>query len=474
MDTRGEAAFVRRTARRGTAWHRAVVAVAVALAAVAALAAAATAQAATLEWVQYLHGPLGDSSEEAVVTDAAGNAYVAGFSNLGRGGIDGVVSEVTAAGAHVWDVAWDGAAGGDDLLAAAVLDRARRTLYVAGVSERASGHYQLVTMAFSTGGVRRWVRTSAAPTGQEFPWVEDLGLDARGNVYVAVTAITTGGGEPTKGYVLKYTRTGTLKWRRSWAPTGRGFCLNGMAVAAGGQVAFTGADYEDSDYRDVRTAVLSTDGRVSWTARWAGADGSRDICYGIAFGPGRSVYVGGATVSPATGEDALLLKYSRSGRLAWDAMRDGGASQSDKMREVAVDAAGNVYAGGWGCREGTSRYGMWTLSYSTTGAFRWEQWSAAPVDFRGGSVNSLVLSSDRLYVAGGVESATDGQWAAQVAEYPLDGGKVGWMISYGGGTLDPWGQTWSNGLALGLTGQVYVVGLAYRPPGLPAPARPIY
>lgn len=446
-------------------WSAAVLTVVVVLALGALAPASSAARAAAVQWSGYVHTPGLGSDGEGVVTDAAGNAYFAGSIGVAAGDSDWRIFKTNRAGHHAWDLTWGGA-GKYDSAVAIVLDRARGMLYVAGVVQDGAGVSRLATMAVTTGGVKRWVKTYAAPSGQEFDWLQGLGLDRRGNIYVGAAAYDRAASTYTRGYVLKYARTGKLVWSRGWAPPDSRFVLSALAVAPSGVVAVTGSDGGDAATRDAWTAELTARGKLAWAQRWTGPGGNFDSGFAAAFGPRGSLYVGGVTYSAATRNDALLLKYSAKGALVWQATKDGGASLDDSVHYLAVDKAGRAYAGGYGHHAPvTVSDAMLTPGYSAAGAFRWEQWVDPPVANRGAEVESLQLSGGRVYVAGKVQLQDYAQWEGRIASYQTGTGAPAWTLAYSGEPAAPWGACWLNALAVDGTRGVYVAGSAQRPYG---------
>jgi len=218
-------------------------------------------------------------------------------------------------------------------------------------------------------------------SGQNAEQVADVAADPLGNVYVTgtfngitdfdpgsgTTALTSLGG--TDGFLAKYSPSGSLQWVSRFGGSGT---------------------------ENVTSLVRDASGNLYVGGSFSGA---------ADFDPGP-----GFQVLNSLGDlDGFVAKYSGSGDLVW--VRRFGGTASDQVNDLAVDAAGNVYA---------------------VGAFL-------------GQANSLPAAGPTLVADG---SAIDGFVLALDA-----GGTIRWALPIGGNQDDE-----VRAVAVGLGGSITVAG----------------
>ena len=145
----------------------------------------------------------------AVVTDAAGNAYVTGFVSEPATGRDFMTIKYGPAGDTVWTRRFGGT--GDDEATALVYD-ATGYVYVTGYSTGASVDFLTIKYNATTGDTV-WTRRYNGPAATEDRAV-GIRTDNLGYVYVAGYA---GVGTHTEAVVVKYGAAGGLVWTRQTA-----------------------------------------------------------------------------------------------------------------------------------------------------------------------------------------------------------------------------------------------------------------
>jgi hypothetical protein len=368
----------------------------------------------------------GNSVEQgtAIAVDAAGNAYVTGYTSstdfpmvnaldrsLGkRGDTDVFVSKLNAAGtALVWSTYIGGPAGADRAVGIAV--DATGSAYITGQTSGADFPTSATAWQKAITGGGAFI-AKLVPAGNALAYStyvvgatpSAIALDAAGNAYVAGSATSTfiataGAVQPASG-------------------------------SSGGTTGFV--------------LKLNAGGSAPMFATFLGGTGGDDMTSIAVDGYGNA-YVGGWTTSVdfpirnalqasrAGGKDAIIAKLDSSGsRLVYSTLLGG--SLDDAVNAIAVDAAGNAYVAGE----------TYSWNFPSKGGFQMQKSGRRLVNSSVGNAfvaklgpagNSLVYSS----FLGGEICTGYCQTLGDVLQYPAD-------VAYG--------------IAVDATGHAYVSGLA--------------
>lgn len=392
---------------------------------------AAQAEVAEEAWVTRYKGPgSGKDNAQALAVDAAGNAYVTGFSDSGGGNYDFATVKYDGNGNQVWVARYDGDAQGPDWVRALALD-AGGNVFVTGSSAGEGTGFDFATVKYDAAGKQLWVRRYDGPSHGD-DRVKAMGLDTAGNVYV--TGDSAGEGGRAEAVTIRYGPDGDRLWATRSGSPGGGLSLAALVADGGGNVYVAGGttreagntDYvtikydptgkalwtahrdwsanddarflaldsagnayvtgaslryqegpEKTGHEDIATVKYGPDGRELWTASFAGRDGANDVASALHVDPGGHAYVVGTIYGPSGGEpdgtsaEYITIKYDADGDQLWAAGYGGPGGTEDTAHAAALDAVGGVYV--FGSERGGPDRKPWlvTVKFAPDGSGRW-------------------------------------------------------------------------------------------------------
>ena len=270
----------------------------------------------------------GDDEAVGIAVDAAGNVYVAGYSdrtwqgpgdtgplNPHTGTENMVVLKLDSAGAYQWHTFYQPGRAN-----AIALDGAGNVL-ITGYSafewgtplHSAADTGHLVVLKLDGNGAYQWHTYYGGDVGAGDEAGYGVATDSASNVYVTGTA--------------------TYPW-----------------LGDGGAAPLSPFSGGEGYSTDIAILKLSANGAYQWHT-FAGADGTDDLNNGIAWRAGSLVVVGqsantwGAPLNPNAGEtDIAVLQLSGNGQRQWNTFY--GSTASDVGSSVGIKADGSIYVSG--------------------------------------------------------------------------------------------------------------------------------
>ncbi|MBL8890290.1 MAG: SBBP repeat-containing protein [Planctomycetaceae bacterium] len=312
----------------------------------------------TLEWTRQIGSSALDVGN-SVAVDAAGNAYITGYTSgsiLGgtnAGSDDAFVTRYNTDGT----VAWSRQIGTSTVDRSFGVAVAAGNVYISGftrgslLGQTNSGSDDAFVTRYDTDGNLAWSRQIGTSTADDS---RGVAVDAAGNVYISGSTLgSLGVTNPSPGnadaFLTRFDADGTLAWSRQIGTTASDFSHN-LAVDAAGNSYITGATRgslggPNAGQDDAFLARYNADGSLAWT-RQIGSN-SFDAGNGVAVDADGNAYITGFIRSDLGREDVLLSRYNFDGTLAWTQSISTGAAIDERGMGVAVDAARNVYITGW-------------------------------------------------------------------------------------------------------------------------------
>jgi hypothetical protein len=296
----------------------------------------------------------------------------------------------------------------------------------------------------------------------EYDYVEDIFLDASGNVYITGSyegtvdfdlgeleySLTSNGGRDM--FILKLDEEGNFIWAKSIGGPWEDRSLS-IVVDSFGNVYATGHFERTVDFdpgegefnitvfggNDAFILKLDEDGNFLWAKRFGGeeSDNGQDVVIDSSgniyitgffwstadFDPSEDVY----NMTSSGGFDVFVVKLTMDGDLLW-AKRMGG-NFSDHGMAIAVDPSGNVYTTGdfsstADFNPGLESFQLTSLGYedvfisklNAEGEFLWVKTIGGT---RHDIARSIAISEQGIYVAGTFENTVDFNFSG--VEYTL-------------------------------------------------------
>jgi hypothetical protein len=330
----------------------------------------------------------------SIAVDAAGNVYVAGYTqktwgsplHAYSGANDVVVIKLNSLGAYQWHTFYGASRttseDGDDEAAGIAVD-ADGNVYVTGYSDRTWQGPGNTQPLHAHGGNAEYMFILKLNSSGAYQWhtfyqpgrANAIALDSARNVYVTGYAAGEWGtplhSAAANGHlvVLKLNSSGAHQWHTYYGggvgsgdEAGYGIVtdsLNNVYVAGSATYTWQGDrnvaplnpfSGGEGYSTDIVVLKLTNSGTYQWHT-FAGASGSDDVGNGISWGGGGISVVGqsfdtwGSPLhANAGGRDIVVLKLNTNGQRQWNTFY--GSGYDDNGGGISVDASGNAYVAG--------------------------------------------------------------------------------------------------------------------------------
>jgi hypothetical protein len=344
-------------------------------------------------------------SGSGLAIDTAGNLYVAGDIDGGvnGGSSDTVLVKYDTLGVKQWSRQF-GTAGIE--FSSAVITDAAGNVYVAGstdgnmIGNPTNFGVDGFRAKYDSGGSQLWVRQLHSDRSEDA--FRALAMDPQGNI-VAVGS-TRGSlfapilgtpldffGPPSDLFVAKYDSSGALLWGRQLGTTSAD-TARGVVTDSAGNIyvaGSTGGGLDGgADAPGNGSAFLlkyDSSGIKQWV--WQDRSGVAIDAYAIAIDSSGNTYLAGSGGSGGSGVlggvDAVVIKFDGSGAMLWT--RQIGLTDNGIAVSITVDAADNVVVGGWtlGGLDGNASAGgadVFVVKYDSAGAKLWSRQTGTTAD----------------------------------------------------------------------------------------------
>ncbi|MGH9043113.1 MAG: SBBP repeat-containing protein [Acidimicrobiia bacterium] len=299
----------------------------------------------------------------AVTTDHSGNHYVAGWTQgvlpdqTSAGSLDAFVRKYDAAGTEMWTRQFG--SSDRDYLRGVVTDAAGN-IYLAGETEgtlpgqASAGGRDAFLRKYDGQGTEVWTRQFGGGGGDGGAGVA---LDPAENIYIVGTTRGTMPGQTTGGdydaFIRKYDPTGTEVWTRQFGGI-EGEGARGVAIGPAGRLVVVGTTQgafpaqSNAGGFDAFITQFDLDG----TSLWMDQFGTEYNDYGVGVAvddQGEAVMVGSTDgvlhqKTSGGGTDAFVRRYDASGGTKWT--EQFGYVFTDAAMSVALDPSGKIFVAG--------------------------------------------------------------------------------------------------------------------------------
>ncbi|MGH7453500.1 MAG: SBBP repeat-containing protein, partial [bacterium] len=384
----------------------------------------------------------------AMALDDSENVYVTGYSV--NQDADCLTIKYNRAGVKKWAVRYNGPKDSTDIAYALAVDK-NGNAYVGGCSIGASGNTDGVAIKYNSAGARQWVARYNGPADWH-DGIFDIEVDDAGNVYV--TGYSYGALNGYDFMTIKYNSAGAQQWiARYNGPGNRDDIAHEMLVDAAGNVYVNGYSAGKPGNDDFLTVKYNSAGIQQWEARYNAEADSSDISYNIALDGAGNVYVAGTSYGNNGNFDYVTIKYNNAGVEQWISRYNGQGNRDDRVRDLTVDAAGNVYVTGRGFESsGTNDYT--TIKYDNAGAQQWVARYNSPGHATDQAFRVIVDGSGNVYVTGYSYFGPDTDNDYVTIKYN-SAGKTEWLLRFNS-LADSTDMAYD--MAISAAGNVYVTG----------------
>ncbi|MFN9596675.1 MAG: T9SS type A sorting domain-containing protein [Bacteroidota bacterium] len=428
------------------------------------------------DWLRYSNGnSFTDDQVADLYVDAAGNSYVTGFTKGGDNTLEDLaVVKFDSQGAKKWSYVYQGLVEKSSDKGIAITVDANQVVYVTGTVDTSGGtsYRDIYTAALDSNGNLLWDKIYAGNAGgADYPVA--ISLNGQGGVYVAGTTINPATG--LDATIVSYDNNGNQQWATSFDGGGQADVFNcmtvdgsGNAYAAGlfvpsngalsdgllvkfdpaGTISwdttydFSSSSTSDRDFFNSITMDLTgnvvvagqsntnfvtiqydANGNPNWIQNYSHS-ANPDSATVVMVDSSNNILVGG-TFGQFIEADFGIVKYRNDGTLIWDRRYANTAGSDDILKDMAIDSIGNVYVTGWETANFSTNYNFMTVSYDSSGVFRYELIWSEPVGVGPDYGKKISLDANgNIYIAGDATDNCDGnafvngfRWDFQVNKY---------------------------------------------------------
>jgi len=281
----------------------------------------------------------------------------------------------------------------------------------------------------------------------------DAVTDTNGNVYM--TGVHSRGYSENDMVTVKYNSSGQYQWGKTYnlsseytQEVGKSIALyrNGTKtyVYAAGEVASYGYT------QFIKIIKYDENGNEKWQRNYdPGIPGVNDLLSKVITDASGNCYVTGSATT-----NSYIAKYDSSGTVVFNTVVPNLTGYTyTTSYDMALDAAGNIYATGSSDSGSTKNY--FTFKYNPTGVLQWSKVFRGLLNYQSSGKSIKVGASGNIYVTGEYKSATTDYLT--IKYNPVTGDTI-WTKKFDG-TFN--GNDYGRLLSLDASENVFVTGVTY-------------
>jgi hypothetical protein len=352
-----------------------------------------------------------------IATDASGNSYIAGSTDVYNASTDALIVKLDSSGAVQWQRTL-GTSGIASYCFGIATDPSGNC-YITGQTPVSSVAAAFVAK-YDTSGTLQWQRTLGTSGSTTAGY--GIAVDSSGNSYITGPSSLSG----TQILTAKYDTSGALQWQRTLDNSGGSDTGNAIAVDSSGNCYICAAVTGPMLF----VAKYNTSGTLQWQ-RTLGTN--VQFGFGIAVDASGNVFVNGVS-QPGGNVGILFAKYDTSGTFQWNRLLDS-ANFTDLGRSIAVDASGFIYVSG--NSNSNVDNDMYISKWDTNATLQWQR--GIKTSF-GDFARGVTVDTQGYYYINGFSLNTAGpNYDMLFARLPADGSKVNSTVTVGSVSVNYYG-----------------------------------
>lgn len=324
----------------------------------------------SISWSKEYVGNGGfDDAGNALLADANGNVFVAGYEEDNQQQRNALVVKYSNAGSQLFNNTFNGTGDNSDNVRDLKIDDTGN-IYLAGYAVQRGQNRDFYVLKLNASGDTVWTRFINGSSPDSEDEGQSIAIDGADQLIAA--GFTKNSGTSGDFTTVKFNGAGDSLWLRYFdSPVNENDKAYDMQRDASGNIFITGRTDSDpgiTSNDDATTIKYDTDGNLQWAMYFNGAGNSQDRGSFIRIAPSGNVYLAGRTFN-GNNQDILFIKYNSAGEQQWVKVFDG-AFGNDEVRAVALDNNENIYATGIS-ESATDTADFVTLKYSAAGDLVW-------------------------------------------------------------------------------------------------------
>jgi uncharacterized delta-60 repeat protein len=323
------------------------------------------------DWVsRYSSGGNLQSYGNALTVDAAGNVYVAGYTDPASAGNDWLVIKYNAAGVQQWADVLNGPGNSDDeAMDIAIAPNGNPTACGYTYSVAASGYINAFVKQYTPVNGTAWTDSWSNPNFTGTDKAFGLGFNSAGELFVGGTTVNSSSSN-YDSFGMKYDAAGNQQWATIYtdANTNGDEYLIRVTVDVIGNIYLAGTTYQNG-----YLTCISNTGSGGWRKEWQGPlPNAFEVLNSVAVDNAGNVYTSGRGVYPGPDyylnggiPNMIITKYNSAGDSLWTYR--AADSLNSSMGFAITVANGKVYAGGFVTDTAYVDENLYTIIVDTSG-----------------------------------------------------------------------------------------------------------